>query len=176
MYTLHLFRGANVLFSMPLRRTMFFPMTDTCDLSSSTMTSANSESSATTLSIFCEASTVTDIFASDVLMRSTETLFSLNISKTLRKNPDVLIILIEKMLITRMFSLYETDFTPSSISSLRRMAVPLPEGFIEFRTKIGIFFLTAGSMVRGWSTFAPKWAISAASSKEIFSRYLVFFT
>ena len=31
-------------------------------------------------------------------------------------------------------SLKDTDFTPSSMSSLRRMAVPLPEGFIELRT------------------------------------------
>ena len=153
---MHFFSGAKVLFSIPLSFTMFLPITDTCDLSSSTITSANSESCSTTESIFSDASTVTEILASDVLIRSTDTLLSLNISNTRRRKPEVLIILMEKMLITRMFSLNETDFTPSSMSSLRRMAVPLPDGLVEFSTYIGMFFFTAGSMVRGWSTFAPK--------------------
>ena len=156
IYTFVLLSGAKVFLSIPFRRTMFFPITDTCDLSSSTITSANSESCATTASTFSEASTVTEMLASDVLMRSTDTLLSLKISNTLRRKPDVLIIFIEKMFITLMFSLNDTDFTPSSISSLRRMAVPLPEGFIELRTYIGIFFFTAGSMVSGCRTFAPK--------------------
>ena len=87
-----------------------------------------------TLSIFSEASTVTEILASEVLMRSTDTLLSLKISNTRRRKPDVLIIFIEKMLITLIFSLNDTDFTPSSMSSLRRIAVPFPEGFIELST------------------------------------------
>ena len=134
IYTFVLLRGAKVFLSMPFRRTMFFPITDTCALSSSTITSANSESSSTTLSIFSEASTVTEMLASDVLMRSTDTLLSLKISNTRRRKPEVLIIFMEKMLITLMFSLNETDFTPSSISSLRRIAVPFPDGFIELST------------------------------------------
>ena len=128
------------------------------------------------MSIFSPASTVTEMLASDVLIRSTDTLFSLKISNTRRRKPEVLIILMEKMLITLMFSLNETDLTPSSINSLRRIAVPFPDGFIELSTYRGMFFFTAGSMVSGCSTFAPKCAISAASSNEIFSRYLVFCT
>ena len=72
--------------------------------------------------------------ASDVLMRSTETLFLLKISNTCIRKPATLIILVEKMLITNMLLLLETDFTPSSMKLLWRIAVPFPEGFMEFRT------------------------------------------
>ena len=80
------------------------------------------------------ASTVTEMVASDVLMRSTETLFLLKISNTCIRKPATLIILVEKILITNMLLLLETDFTPSSMKLLWRIAVPFPEGFMEFRT------------------------------------------
>ena len=50
------------------------------------------------------------------------------------RKPATLIILVEKMLITRMLLLLETDLTPSSMKLLWRMAVPFPEGFMELST------------------------------------------
>jgi len=44
--------------------------------------------------------------------------------------------------------------------------VPVTSGRREFRIRTGMFFATAGRMVLGWSTFAPKYASSAASANE----------
>ena len=66
-----------------------------------------------------------------------------------------------------MFSLLDTERTPSSMKALWSITVPWPSGFIELSTITGIFLDTAGSMVLGWRTLAPYAAISAASSKEM---------
>ena len=42
--------------------------------------------------------------------------------------------------------------------------VPRPSGLKVFLTAIGIDLATAGPMVAGWSTLAPAWDISSASS------------
>src|SRR6516165_11281967 len=49
----------------------------------------------------------------------------------------------------------------------RVMRVPVPFGFLELSMYTGMFFSTAGSTVKGCRTFAPKYASSDASSKEI---------
>src|SRR5205823_3872053 len=44
--------------------------------------------------------------------------------------------------------------------------VPSTSGRREFRIRTGMFFSMAGNTVAGWSTFAPKYANSAASVNE----------
>ena len=46
------------------------------------------------------------------------------------------------------------------------MSVPSTSGRRELRISTGMFFSMAGSTVAGCSTFAPKYASSAASAKE----------
>ncbi len=46
------------------------------------------------------------------------------------------------------------------------MSVPGDSARREFRMRTAIFFSIAGSTVAGCSTFAPKYASSAASAKE----------
>src|SRR5687767_15763876 len=48
------------------------------------------------------------------------------------------------------------------------ISVPAPSGFHEFRMRTGMFRSTAGRIVLGCSTFAPKYASSAASANESF--------
>ena len=46
------------------------------------------------------------------------------------------------------------------------MSVPALSGLREFRIRTGIFLATAGRIVLGCSTFAPKYASSDASANE----------
>ena len=50
--------------------------------------------------------------------------------------------------------------------------VPVDCGRFEFSTITGMFFSTAGRMVLGCSTFAPKYASSEASRKEMTFNFL----
>ncbi len=47
------------------------------------------------------------------------------------------------------------------------MRVPVPSGFRELKMNTGMPFRTAGAIVLGCSTFAPKLASSAASSNRM---------
>ena len=59
------------------------------------------------------------------------------------------------------------DFTGTPARRNRAvMVVPLASGRREFRIRTGMFRATAGSIVAGCSTRAPKYASSAASSKD----------
>ena len=58
----------------------------------------------------------------------------------------------------------EMDLMLLSTFSVAPMAVPGASGRKTFLTLISMLPERAGSMVMGWTTFAPKYASSAASS------------
>ncbi len=58
--------------------------------------------------------------------------------------------------------------TPSPLCGRFAIRLPGAAGFIVFLMRIGIPFATAGAIVAEWSTFAPKYESSIASSYEMF--------
>lgn len=113
-------------------------------------------------------STVSETLTSDVDTISTGVLYRSNTSKIRRKNPCAISIRFDRMFTTVKPCLHATDLStfPQGAASAT-MFVPAAAGRREFRMRTGMFFSFAGITVAGCSTFAPKYASSAASSNEI---------
>jgi hypothetical protein len=103
------------------------------------------------------SSTVREIETSDVAMRSTDVRCRAKTSNTLDTKPWAMSIRGCEMRTTEIpFLKAMARGSPSEPPASRVMRVPGAVGFIEFRMRTGIPFSTAGRILAGWRTLAPK--------------------
>ena len=105
--------------------------------------------------------------AVDVVTTSTDVRKRSNTSNRRRRKPCAISMRVEVMSTTVSPRLQASAvMTPSSLRPSAVIIVPLTSGRREFRIRTGMFLDTAGRMVLGCSTFAPKYASSDASENE----------
>ena len=109
---------------------------------------------------------VTEMLTSDVLMTSIGVRQRSNTSNTRRRNPCAISMRVEVMSTTVMWRLHASAASGSSTGGLAVISVPPPSNRRLFRILTGMFLETAGRIVLGCSTFAPKYASSEASSND----------
>ena len=99
---------------------------------------------------------VTEMLTSDVLTTSIGVRQRSNTSKTCRRNPCAISMRVEVMSTTVMWRLQASAASGSSTGELAVMSVPPPSNRRLFRILTGMFLETAGRIVLGCRTFAPK--------------------
>ena len=111
------------------------------------------------------SSTVSDTLTSDVVTTSTAVRCRSNTSNKARKNPYAPSIRVEVICRIVTPHLCAIAFTPPGHTSPRAVTtVPASRGARELQMRTGISRSTAGWIVLGCSTLAPKYASSAASA------------
>ena len=120
-------------------------------------------------------SMVSEMATSEVAIMSIGVFHDSNISNTLRTKPYARSMLLDFTLIAVIPSLAATALKFRTGLSLV-IRVPSSPGFIVFFMRTGMFALFAGCILEGCRIFAPKYANSAASSKERLRSGWVFFT
>ena len=103
------------------------------------------------------SSTVTETLTSEVVTTSTAVLNRSNTSNSRRRKPWAISMRVEVMSITVTSRLQARAVSwPSGWRASAVISVPVFSGRREFRMRTGMFFATAGRIVLGCSTFAPK--------------------
>ncbi len=125
-------------------------------MSLSTLTSANDESSDAISASRRSSSTVTDMLTSEVLTTSIGARQRSNTSNTRRRNPCAMSMRVEVTSTTVMWRLQASAASGPSTGELPVMSVPVPPNLRLFRIRTGMALATAGRIVLGCSTLAPK--------------------
>ncbi len=133
----------------------------------STCTSANSRSAPAIDSTCRSSSRVTDTLTSDVVTTSTEVLKRSKTSNTRRRKPCASSIRVDVIstIVTPRLQATAASGRASSVGC-DAISVPGASGLRLFRMRTGMSLPTAGRMVLGCRTLAPKYASSAASPNE----------
>ena len=145
----------------------FSPTAQTIAMSGSQLTSAKLTRLLTMSWSRRGLSTVTDTLTSDVVTTSTGVLNRSKTSNNRRRKPCAISIRVDVMSTTVTPRLHASavSWVPSARASAVIM-VPATSGRREFRMRTGISLATAGRIVLGCSTLAPKYASSDASLND----------
>src|SRR5688500_15790601 len=153
------------------------PTTHTIAMFSSRSTCANSDRASTIAGNRHASSIVTDTFTSDDVTTSTGVLKRSNTSNSRRKKPCAISMRVEVML-TTVTPFFDATAVSGRSAFGRSPVISVPRACArcEFRIRTGMLRATAGWMVEGCSTFAPKYASSDASANDRCGTTCGFFT
>src|SRR5688572_16079923 len=143
------------------------PTTQTMAMWSSRSTWANSDSASTIAGNRRASSIVTDTVTSDVVTTSTEVLKRSNTSNRRRRKPCAINMRVDVML-TTVTPFFEATAVSGRSAFGRSPVISVPRAWArcELRMRTGMLRDTAGCIVDGCSTFAPKYASSEASAND----------
>src|SRR5688572_24508749 len=143
------------------------PTTQTMAMWSSRSTWANPDSPSTIAGNRRASSIVTDTVTSDVVTTSTEVLKRSNTSNRRRRKPCAINMRVDVML-TTVTPFFDATAVSGRSAFGRSAVISVPRAWArcELRMRTGMLRDTAGCIVDGCSTFAPKYASSEASAND----------